>query len=156
MTDLLVVEDDSQLRKALALAWRSRGYVVTTAAGPRVLLVGPDLLPQEVEDGPFDLMILSPRNPEALVIGKRAAPGLIVVDDTLLCQSRPDVAPPVVRRYSGTRLKASRMTSIRRLSSSEQSNGVNSHLWGLTTMESARSQPLNGARRSGMSATTPA
>jgi two-component system KDP operon response regulator KdpE len=31
VTDLLVVEDDSQLRKALALTLRSRGYVVTTA-----------------------------------------------------------------------------------------------------------------------------
>ncbi|MDA8435033.1 MAG: response regulator [Actinomycetales bacterium] len=32
MTDLLVVEDDDQLRKALVLTLRSRGYVVHTAA----------------------------------------------------------------------------------------------------------------------------
>jgi two-component system KDP operon response regulator KdpE len=32
MTDLLVVEDDEQLRKALVLTLRSRGYVVHTAA----------------------------------------------------------------------------------------------------------------------------
>jgi hypothetical protein len=69
----------------------SCSYVVTTSAGPKVLLVGPDLRPDEVEGGPFDLMILSPRNPEALAIARRAAPGLIVIDDTLLCQSRPDV-----------------------------------------------------------------
>ena len=62
----------------------------------------------------------------------------------------------VVRRYSGTRLKASRSTVSRRESSSEQSSGVKSHLWGLTTIESARSQPANGARRSGRRATTPA
>ena len=31
MTDLLVVEDDAQLVKALALTLRSRGYDVTTA-----------------------------------------------------------------------------------------------------------------------------
>ncbi|MBL8729036.1 MAG: hypothetical protein JNM25_11435 [Planctomycetes bacterium] len=70
----------------------SCSYVVTTAAGPKVLLVGPDLRPEELEDGPFDVMILSPRNPEALAIARRAAPGLVVIDDTLLCQSRPDVA----------------------------------------------------------------
>ena len=39
---------------------------------------------------------------------------------------------------------------------SEQSMGVKSHLCGLTTIESARSQPANGARRSGSNATTPA
>jgi CheY-like chemotaxis protein len=32
MTDLLVVEDDDQLRKALVLTLRSRGYVVHAAA----------------------------------------------------------------------------------------------------------------------------
>ena len=34
---------------------------------------------------------------------------------------------------------------MRRVSSSEASSGVNSHLCGLTTIESARSQPANGA-----------
>ncbi len=45
---------------------------------------------------------------------------------------------------------------MRRQSSSDASNGVNSHLCGLMTIESARSQPANGARRSGSRATTPA
>ena len=61
-----------------------------------------------------------------------------------------------MRRYSGTRLNAARSWSIRRVSSSEASSGVNSHLWGFTTIESARSQPANAARRSGMIATGPA
>lgn len=66
------------------------------------------------------------------------------------------VARSSVRRYSGTRLKAARSSGIRRLRSSEASNGVYSHLCGLTTIESARSQPSKSARRSGRSATTPA
>ncbi len=46
-----------------------------------------------------------------------------------------------VRRYSGTRLNAARSDGIRRLSRSDASSGVKNHLWGLTTIESARSQP---------------
>jgi hypothetical protein len=45
---------------------------------------------------------------------------------------------------------------MRRDRSSDASSGVNSHLCGLITIESARSQPANGARRSGSIATTPA
>ena len=45
---------------------------------------------------------------------------------------------------------------MRRVSSSDASSGMNSHLCGLTTIESARSQPANASRRSGMSATGPA
>ena len=47
----------------------------------------------------------------------------------------------LTRRYSGTRLKAARRSSGRRVQSVEQSIGVSSHLCGLTTTESARSQP---------------
>ena len=56
----------------------------------------------------------------------------------------------------GWRLNAAASRSIRRVSSSDASSGVNSHLCGLTTIESARSQPSNGARSSGTSATAPA
>jgi hypothetical protein len=45
---------------------------------------------------------------------------------------------------------------MRRLTSRDASNGVNSHLWGLMTIESARSQPSKSEQRSGSSATTPA
>ena len=65
--------------------------------------------------------------------------------------------PPVsgVRRYSGTRLNASRNASGRRKSRSEASNGVNIHLCGFTTIESARSHPANSPRCSGASAAAP-
>ena len=56
----------------------------------------------------------------------------------------------------GTRLNAARTSSRRRVSSSDASSGAKSHLCGLTTIESARSQPRNGSRRSGISATAPA
>jgi len=70
----------------------SCSYAITIPAGPKVLLVGPELLPEQVDGGPFDLVVLSPRNPEALAIAKIAEAGCIVLDDVLLCQSRPEVA----------------------------------------------------------------
>ncbi len=70
---------------------RSCSYLVSLPAGPRLLLVGPDLLAEQVEGDGFDVMIVSPRNPETLAIARRAAPKLVVIDDTTICQSRPDV-----------------------------------------------------------------
>lgn len=70
----------------------SCSYVVKTPAGPRLLVVGPDLTAEEVPEGPFDVVLLSPRNPAALAIAQRAKPRLVVIDDALLCQSRPGVA----------------------------------------------------------------
>ena len=46
-----------------------------------------------------------------------------------------------VRRYSGVSAKAARRSSGRAVNRHEQSTGVNSHLCGLTTSESARSKP---------------
>ena len=53
-----------------------------------------------------------------------------------------------VRRYSGTRLKASGSASGRRVQSAEQPCGAH-HLCGLTTSESARSTPSKAQRSSG-------
>src|SRR5205085_2942292 len=61
-----------------------------------------------------------------------------------------------VRRYSGTRLKASRKSSGRAVQSSEQSSGVNSHLCALITSESAISTPSNAHRSSGQTMAPPA
>ncbi len=60
------------------------------------------------------------------------------------------------RRYSGTSENASRNACGRRVQSAEQSIGVASHLWGLTTIESASSQPSNRSRSSGQTAAEPA
>ena len=49
-----------------------------------------------------------------------------------------------------------RMTSIRRVKSTLRSNGVKSHLCGLTTSESARSKPTRIHSNSGTIAMTPA
>lgn len=69
----------------------SCSYVVSIPAGPELLFAGPDLRPDQVEGDGFDLMIVSPRNPDALAVARRAAPKLVVIDDAFLCQSRPDV-----------------------------------------------------------------
>jgi len=61
-----------------------------------------------------------------------------------------------VRRYSGTRPNASRNVSGLRKRRSEASNGVNIHLCGFTTIESARSHPSNAPRISGTTAAAPA
>ena len=81
------------------------------------------------------------------------------LDASLLLSRRMDqlrAAFSLVPEYSGTRLNAARSWSMRRLSRSDASSGVNSHLCALITIESARSQPANGARRSGSSAVAPA
>jgi hypothetical protein len=61
-----------------------------------------------------------------------------------------------VRRYSGTRVIAACRSSGRRVHSAEQSTGVNSHLCGLTTTESARSIPSQAQRNSGQTIAEPA
>jgi len=58
--------------------------------------------------------------------------------------------------YSGTMLNAARYSSGSRNSNSDASNGVNIHLCGLNTIESARSHPLSSGRNSGTSAAAPA
>src|SRR6476620_2486173 len=66
------------------------------------------------------------------------------------------IASGVAARYSGTYENASWNASGRRVQSAEQSIGVKSHLCGLTTIESARSQPSRHQRSSGQTAAEPA
>src|SRR6476646_10011219 len=65
-------------------------------------------------------------------------------------------AASVAARYSGTSANVSWNTYGRRVQSAEQSIGVKSHLCGLTTIESARSQPSRHHRSSGQIAAEPA
>ncbi|MBX3462567.1 MAG: hypothetical protein KF830_05320 [Planctomycetes bacterium] len=70
---------------------RSCSYVLTFPNGPSVLLAGPDLRADEVDVERVDLLVLSPRNPEAPAIAARARPAVIAIDDAFVCQSRPDL-----------------------------------------------------------------
>lgn len=73
-----------------SVAW-SCSYVVAVPAGPHLLVVGPDLAPDEVADvGPIDAMILSPRNLEAPAIVKKVAPRIVFIDDAFLPAAYPD------------------------------------------------------------------
>lgn len=69
----------------------SCSYRVDVPDAPSILIVGQNLHAEEVPDQPVDLMILSPRNPEALEIAKKANPGLIVIDDSFLCETAPGI-----------------------------------------------------------------
>lgn len=70
---------------------RSCSWSIQVPLGPRILVVAPELGAEQVDETGVELLILSPRNPEALAIAARAKPGLIVIDDTFVCQSRPDL-----------------------------------------------------------------
>src|SRR5215218_3169050 len=60
------------------------------------------------------------------------------------------------RRYSGTSEKALRSSSGRAHQKALQSIGTNSHLWGFTTSESARSTPTADQRNSSYDQAEPA
>jgi len=67
----------------------SCSYCIDTPKGPRLLFVGPNLKPAEVEAGGVDLAIASPRNPDLIEILRKVAPALVMVDDAFTCQSHP-------------------------------------------------------------------
>lgn len=69
----------------------SCSYRVDLPEAPSLLIVGQNLQPDEVPEQPVDVMLLSPRNPDALEIAAKANPGLIVIDDSFLCQSVPGI-----------------------------------------------------------------
>ena len=69
----------------------SCSYDIRLPVGPRLVVVGPDLQVAEAPEGPVDLLILSPRNPNAPAIAARCRPGLVVLDDAFVCRARPDV-----------------------------------------------------------------
>lgn len=71
-----------------AVPW-SCSYRIDIPKGPRLLFVGPNLRPGEIEAGGVDLAIVSPRNPDLVEIVRKVAPRLMVVDDGFTCQSHP-------------------------------------------------------------------
>ena len=60
--------------------------------GPSILFAGPLTKPEEVPEGRFDVLILSPRNPRAVAVAAAADAPLIVVDDSFQCASLPGQA----------------------------------------------------------------
>jgi hypothetical protein len=68
----------------------SCSYLIAVPGAPEVLVIGPSQKPEEIEAEGVEVMILSPRNPNAVEIAKRVQPGLVVLDDVFLCQSRPE------------------------------------------------------------------
>jgi hypothetical protein len=79
-----------------SVTW-SGSYRVEVANGPSVMLVGLNLLVEEVEARPVDVLILSPRNPEAVAIVRRVNPRLVVIDEAFVCQSHPKLARVTLR-----------------------------------------------------------
>jgi hypothetical protein len=70
----------------------SFGYRVDYAHGPSLMFSGPAVRADAVEGGKHcALLVLSPRNPEALEIARAVKPDLVVVDDVFLCNSLPNV-----------------------------------------------------------------
>lgn len=68
-----------------SVTW-SCSYRVELPKGPTLLFIGPNLLPAEIEAGGVDVAIASPANPELLAIVRKAAPGVVLIDDTFLPQ----------------------------------------------------------------------
>jgi len=69
----------------------SCSYRLSLPDGPSLLVIGPTLHADEVGAEPVDVMLLSPRNAEALTIVRKVAPRLVVLDDSFLCQSFPNI-----------------------------------------------------------------
>jgi hypothetical protein len=71
-----------------AVPW-SCSYRIEIPNGPTLLLLGPNLLPGEVDAGGVDLAIVSPRNPALVEIVRKVMPVLVAIDDVFLCPSHP-------------------------------------------------------------------
>lgn len=70
-----------------SVTW-SCSYRIQMPGAPHVLVIAPEVKPEEVDAESVEVMILSPRNPDAVAIVQRVKPGLVVLDDGFLCQSR--------------------------------------------------------------------
>ena len=75
----------------------SCSYWIEMAKGPRLLFVGPNLKPKEVDVTDVDLAIVSPRNPELLEIVRQVKPRLVMIDDAFTVQSHPAQARITLR-----------------------------------------------------------
>jgi hypothetical protein len=65
----------------------SSGYRIDIPGGPKIALVGPNLVPGDFEAGGIDVAIVSPRNPDLVAVVAKLAPSLVLVDDVFTCQS---------------------------------------------------------------------
>lgn len=72
-----------------SVTW-SCSYVVAMPNGPKLLVVAPNLLADEVNVANVDALVLSPRNPEALKIVAKMKPGLVVIDETFCPEAYPN------------------------------------------------------------------
>jgi len=68
----------------------SCSYVVTVPNGPRLLVVAPNLLVDEANVENVDVLLLTPRNPDALKIVAKVKPGLVVIDETFGPETFPN------------------------------------------------------------------
>jgi len=76
-------------------------YRIQLPGAPRVLVIAPEVKPEEVDAEPVEVMILSPRNGDAVAIAQRVKPGLVVLDDGFLCQSRSNARRVSLRDLYG-------------------------------------------------------
>lgn len=74
------------------------GYDVELPGGPRLLIVSAATQPEEIPaDVVYDAMILSPRNPLAVAVARRAAARVVLIDDGFLCARLPNVRRTTLR-----------------------------------------------------------
>jgi hypothetical protein len=71
-----------------SVTW-SCSYLIDVPAGPRLMVVGQNLRPDDVDALPVDVMILTPRNADSLAIVAKVQPRLVLVDEGFRCQSLP-------------------------------------------------------------------
>ena len=69
----------------------SCSYRIDLPQGLRIALVGPTLRANEAILEKVDVMVLSPRNPEALTIVANVKPTLVVIEDGFACESQAQV-----------------------------------------------------------------
>ena len=76
------------------------GYLVELPGPLRLLFTGPSLRAEDTPEGPCDLLVLSPRLPDAVAVARRAMPRLTLIDDAFLCFRLPNIdRVPLVAAY---------------------------------------------------------
>ena len=73
-----------------SVTW-SLSYTVAVPAGPKLMVVGQNLLADDADVDGIDVMILSPRNPEGPQIVRRVKPALVVMDEAFSCEAYPNL-----------------------------------------------------------------
>lgn len=73
-----------------SVTW-SLSYTVAVPAGPKLMVVGQNLLADEADVDGIDVMILSPRNAEGPQIVRRVKPALVVMDEAFSCEAYPNL-----------------------------------------------------------------